>query len=863
MDSIVSFNINKWSREKLSALVSSCMSDLPICVGLQEVKRLSSPSIPGYNSISNISKPIHGVTTLVRDDVKTSSISCDHNIIVVKIVCDHDTFIFINIYNPWKDRHDWRQLLSVIKDLDETKVVVAGDFNFSDRDREFEDICLFFSSLDIIPCPGESGATCRGSTRPDHCFVNKDLIARSRIGCQILGSDHLPLLISFNLNSSIHKALFDQPVIAVSRCHKRVLIDIIDSIDIFSIDRLASDNNDFFVALELAILHELCNRDLVKFKDPRPVLLRNYARQDVKRILCDAIKRSDRLKYVKILTSCNSSGFSFCEVASALSKAEEGFCLPQLVPHSCRARIRCSLEFSAVEVKERIDKLDIKKSTGISCINARLLKLTPHSWHVILACRFNSISVSEYPIFFRVRKLVGVPKSDGTPRPIAILSAIAKLYDAGLADRLQDASSHFLPPSQTAYQKNVRGCEENVFIAKCLSQKYPDLIMLFSDFSKAFNSMPNKVIEKSLDELGISDSLIAAVLDSIEFYAVADVVSGEFLGLVRGQPQGGCQSGFIFLLCIRLLSLELDSFPKLKPLYLGNKPISHGGFADDCVGFALCLRDALILCRILISWSVRSGMPLNLSKCKYISNGQYILPFKRCNSYKYLGVTISLKNSKFNFSRPFNTNSIITCKVSDTFYNIPNSDSLCDIIRSFNMGPFGLHICYSEIFRISRTVGDVTKFFNKWDSHWIQILKKFCNISDEKIIISTNRIAAEFNLAFYRCGPSIIRFAADFVDYISQRPSDSYASLALSEDLDCCLDLKFARFFLHNKALSIPKSKISTMHWGNCRKSLRTLVGPIFLSIDSNKKSEIDSLRILILQKRFCEAAVLARSINP
>ena len=863
MESILSHNINKWSRSKLSALIKGCMSDPPICIGLQEVKRLACPSLPGYNSLSMLTKPVHGVATLVRDDVKVESLCCMHNIIICKVTCANDIFIHVNLYNPWSERFNWPELFSVFERFDVSKTIISGDFNFTENDLEYEKICLFFSSFDIIPCQGESGFTCRGSTKPDLVFVNKDLVARFVICNQIDNSDHLPLLIKFNLNTSVHNSIFDQPVIAVSRCHKNILIKIIDSVDIFAIDRIANNNNDFFLALEVAILHELCLRGLIKFKESRPVLMRKFACQDIKRILCNAVRRSDRLKYVKILTSNNSSGFSFKEVAKALGKAEEGFCLPQLVPHVFSPRIRCSLDFSAAEVKERIGSLDVKKSTGISCINARLLKLTPHSWHVILANRFNLISVSEYPIFFRVRKLVGVPKSDGSPRPIAILSALAKLYDAGLADRLQTASSHLLPPSQTAYQKNVRGCEENIFIVKSVCQKYPDVIMLFSDFSKAFNSMPNKIIEKSLDQLGISDSLIAAVLDSIEYYAVADVVSGEFLGLVRGQPQGACQSGFIFLLCIRLLSLELDQFPKIKPLFLGNRPISHGGFADDCVGLTRCLRDAFVFCRILISWSVRSGMPLNLSKCKYISNGQYILPFKRTNSYKYLGVTISLsKSGRFDFTRPFNTNTIITCKISDTIFHIPTPDSLCDIIRSFNMGPFGLHICYSEIFRTSSTIGDVTLFFNRFDSHWIQILKKFCNIDGNSTIISINRISAEFCLGYYRCGPAIVRFAADFVDYVLQRPADSYVRLAFDENLDCSLDLKFAKYFLLKKAQKIPRPKISKNHWGFCRKYLRTLVGPIFLSVDSCKNSKIDHLRILISQKKYCEATCLAESMS-
>ena len=683
----------------------------------------------------------------------------------------------------------------------------------------------------------------------------------------ILGSDHCPLLVDFNFCNSSHSILFNLPIICVSKCNDLVLSKIIKNINILDIDRRSVCDNDFFVALEIRMLAEFSKNNLLKFRNDKRFDLKHFSSLDACKIIKNAVSRSDRLKFIKMLTADKSSGFDFEKVAEALIKAEQGECLPQLINHNFNhKRVRHHLFFTPEEIKEKIVKLNVNKSVGLSCVSARLLKLTPHVWHSVLAARFNSISVNSYPVVFRIRKLVGVPKSDGSPRPIAVLAALCKIYDMGLNERLQSAAGKLLPKSQTAYQENVRGCEENIFTAKALVQKYPHIVLMFADFSKAFNSMPNLVIEDSLAVLGISDALIAAVLDSIEYYAVCDLETGKFVKLVRGQPQGSCQSGFIFLLCIRRLSLELDAFPKENPLFIGKTPICHLGFADDKVLAALGLRDSTVLCRVLIAWSIKVGMPLNIGKCKFICRENLILPFKKCNSYKYLGVTISLDKNNFTFTRPYNSNNLIACRISDTLSSIPNVSSFRDILRSFHMGPFALHIAYSDKFRLCKTIGDVTSSFTKFDSHWINLSKNFCGLgNNDKCFLSINRIASEFRLAFYRAGPALIRYTFSFIEYLQSRPTDCYANIVLSDEsnLDVCQDILYAYHTLAPLAKSIPKFPVIENHWSCCRLNIRKRIAYFFLSVDHENFGEIrDSIRVLVHGKKFCELKELLDSID-
>ena len=59
---------------------------------------------------------------------------------------------------------------------------------------------------------------------------------------------------------------------------------------------------------------------------------------------------------------------------------------------------------------EIIDKLNVKKSNGVSHVSTRLLKFINNEEREIIANRFNKFLVEGYP---EIRKLVGLPKPSG------------------------------------------------------------------------------------------------------------------------------------------------------------------------------------------------------------------------------------------------------------------------------------------------------------------------------------------------------------------------------------------------------------------------------------------------------------------
>ena len=126
----------------------------------------------------------------------------------------------------------------------------------------------------------------------------------------------------------------------------------------------------------------------------------------------------------------------------------------------------------------------------VSHVSGRLLKFINNEEKEIIANRFNKFLVERYPEILKIRKLVGFPKPSGEARLVCVMGSLTKLYDISLKNRLESYIMPKIPKEQTAYQYDRRGCEENIFVTKILTEMFGNkLIMLVTDFSKAFKSV--------------------------------------------------------------------------------------------------------------------------------------------------------------------------------------------------------------------------------------------------------------------------------------------------------------------------------------------------------------------------------------
>ena len=140
----VSHNLNGVTKQKLNALLLRAKTaDYPHIIAIQECKRLLTPTLGGYFSISDLTHSQHGVALYLRRDVRLlSTIFRDHNMLAIYAEVDGAKYVVVNIYNPFSQRSELpsfsEKLLAALANvkLDEsTCTIIAGDFNYDLRHK--------------------------------------------------------------------------------------------------------------------------------------------------------------------------------------------------------------------------------------------------------------------------------------------------------------------------------------------------------------------------------------------------------------------------------------------------------------------------------------------------------------------------------------------------------------------------------------------------------------------------------------------------------------------------------------------------------------------------------------------------------
>ena len=870
-----SFNINCISLRKLQDLVRSSLLDKPIAIFIQETKCLACPVLPGYISISNLSHNQHGVCTYINSEYSNiESIYVEHNLVITKLNNHFNKPLFlINFYNAYSSKSQYIQKLDPFFNLlktyntDENYFLFASDFNIDIHSNAFSKVFNLFESVKIPFCPNGGSPTCRNATTVDYFFSN----ISSNPACinlePIAHSDHTPIgiinsfdlkLLTFNVSNApktyyINNALLSDDLISSS----------LRKIDIFSISSCSTSINDFFCSIEASIVIKLSC-----FLREKPSVEEKVKRFSLKN-LNDAIpltlSQPQQLKAISKLTNQITSINDFNVGASVLAKSDS---IPVKYEHlsttpDISSFSRSSLNITGPEVESYLYSMSPSKSSGLSTVSIRIMKLIPKTWFKLIADKFNSIQIEGFPSCFRFRKLVNIPKKNGSLRPICITSVFSKLYDLCLASRLYPYTSKLTPPNQTAYQKNRRGTEENLFVLKCITELFPDTQIHIFDFKAAFNCLCNFIILQCLIDCNIPENLVYALCDSAFFYVVACPKTGQYQIHCRGVGQGGCFSGILFTCALFSLSKILNSLKLNQPIYLGQQQlvmICHLIFADDLLIISRCPKDSKLLINAINEWSYKSGLPLNQSKCATLKkiNCDAILP--TVSHAEYLGLSISFNGTNLIFKR-FNTNFRITARIEEATKRLKSLHTLKNCMKTFHMGPYGLFLVFAPKILQSKTPMDFFPACQYLDSHFKNLVADFCRYKSPHLL-SIRKITKEFGIQSNLACPSIIRYSANFLSYVENLPRYSFANCAIYSSCPTVLSLKHARnnllpqlsIFEHNSK----ESFIFSLNKLNLIKFL-----PLLVSIDSGiHPTTLRRLKLLLELKKFAEANTLIRSLQ-
>ena len=279
-------------------------------------------------------------------------------------------------------------------------------------------------------------------------------------------------------------------------------------------------------------------------------------------------------------------------------------------------------EFTMRELKRQLKKLKDKKAPGPDGVWNTMLKKLPETFMVQLLRLFNMTwEKSAVPRSWKYGIVVPILKSGKDKkrvlsyRPITLTSAISKLFEKMMAERMHHLLGDRMSARQAAYKRGRSAVENLCMITeRLLDGRYrgrESMLMTF-DLQKAFDAVQPKILLKRMSEVGIPAKYTRWVQSYLTGRKITTRVNGEkgtFKHIQVGVPQGSVLGPQLFPIYIESLIRELNRY---KPAV----------FADD-VGLVMTSPDvkgledkANTAVRIFSNWAAASHICINKSPGK-------------------------------------------------------------------------------------------------------------------------------------------------------------------------------------------------------------------------------------------------------
>ena len=266
-----------------------------------------------------------------------------------------------------------------------------------------------------------------------------------------------------------------------------------------------------------------------------------------------------------------------------------------------------------------------------------------------------------------------LPKNENTHiaknyRPIACQNLMFKLYTSCINTFVQQhcEMNNIVTTEQAGGKRGDWGCLEQLLINKTVlnevKQNRRNLVTVWLDYQKAFDSVPHEWLIESLKLAKLPPLIVTAIDTLTKSWATNIHISGENVSFTsnlieykNGIFQGDGLSVLLFILSMNPLYFMLN---RLKGYSIGKGNsreinITHLFFVDDLKLFAPNMNSMKLLLDLVTQFSKDIGMKFGESKCAYLQiergrikvnsenikiNNLNIQQVKEGESYKYLGI---------------------------------------------------------------------------------------------------------------------------------------------------------------------------------------------------------------------------------
>ena len=306
------------------------------------------------------------------------------------------------------------------------------------------------------------------------------------------------------------------------------------------------------------------------------------------------------------------------------------------------------VDFSQQQVEDRLAKLNISKSVGPDNIHPRVLKELKSVISLPLSLIFRtSYATGIVPGDWKSANVTAVhKKSDKTIadnyRPISLTSIVCKIMEGIISDALvlHMKTNKLFTNKQFGFLKGRSATLQLLNVLDEWTQLLDNGIsvdVLYTDFQKAFDSVPHRRLLEKLASYGFCGKIltwIESFLTSRKQRVVIKGLKSSWKSILSGVPQGSVLGPILFLIYINDIVDNLNCTAYL--------------FADDMKIFS-GIRDHSDADKLqtdintVARWTDKSLLKLNAQKCKIMTVGRnYAGPL---HSYHYQLETVTAKSS--------------------------------------------------------------------------------------------------------------------------------------------------------------------------------------------------------------------------
>ena len=285
------------------------------------------------------------------------------------------------------------------------------------------------------------------------------------------------------------------------------------------------------------------------------------------------------------------------------------------------------LKLLECDIKKKLLNLDPGKSSGPDKINGRILKELAHEISPVLEILFNkSIIEGSLPYQWKEAHVIalfkkGSKRSPNNYRPVSLTSICCKLLETFVRDNIVNnlEKQGLFHKDQHGFRYGLSCCTQLLEVMEVWTRWF-DMGLpwdaIYTDFSKAFDSVPHERLLKKVEAYGIRGNLLSWIRNFLTSRKQRVVLGGKYSNwqdVTSGIPQGSVLGPILFTIFINDMPDTVKSCMKL--------------FADDAKIFKAIesIEDFNMIqndLNTLFKWSQIWQLPLNLDKCKGIHYGK-------------------------------------------------------------------------------------------------------------------------------------------------------------------------------------------------------------------------------------------------